>query len=152
MEKALNVLKKIPLSVSLIANALNAGKKQCQIATMCNVSEPAVSDYISRYSEEINMLIDKSDSVLSLQYKLNAVKAAKKLDNVLNSEMTKKDMIPLTAVVDRMTHNYRLLSGASTQNIAFASFVKEVESNTKVALIEASKRSRTVKKIDTSTE
>lgn len=111
------MLVKIPLSVQLIVNAINNNKSQKWIAEQCNVTYQAVSDYKIRHRDEIDILLDKSDSLQILNHRLNIAKASGQLNKALDFEPTKKDIIPLVAVIDRLTPAYRLLAGQSTSNI-----------------------------------
>jgi len=129
LESELLELDKIPLSVPLIVNALNVGKKQADIARMCGVSEQAVSDYKQRHISEIGLALDKSDASQAIMHRINIARASEKLHTALDFTATKKDIIPLVAVIDRLTPALRLLEGKSTSNIsAIASIIEAVHS------------------------
>ena len=86
-------------------------------------------------------LIDDKDVYSAMQAKYISNRAKDELENVLNTcnDFSKKDLIPLTAVSDRHTQQYRLLSDRSTSNVS----VSAVDSNIKEcdqAIIEAEAR------------
>ena len=104
---------KVKLSVPLLVKYLRKGMSYSAIGRICNISPQAVSDYCHNHSEELAPVMDTDDN-LALILKHNAVRAAQKLSEVMLEDMTKKDMIPLMAVVDRSTQNYRVLTEQST--------------------------------------
>ena len=104
---------KVRLSVPLLVKFLRKGMSYSAIGRVLGLSRQAVSDYCNKHSDELAPVMDTDDN-LALILKHNAVRAAQKLSDVLLDDMTKKDMIPLMAVVDRSTNNYRVLSEQST--------------------------------------
>ena len=93
---------------------------------MCGISHQAVYEYKNNHEEQINVLLDKSDNILSLQHKLNTYKASKNLSTCLADATTKKDIIPNVAVIDRLTPAFRLLDGKATEITANMSLIADV--------------------------
>ena len=140
-------LDKIPLSVPLIVDSLNAGLKQFEIAEMCNITFQAVSDYKTRHSNEISLLLDKTDKMLATKHKLNTLKATEKLSLALDFEPPKKDIIPLVAVIDRLTPAFRLLQGQATAINDNRDIVISLQANIE-RFLDADKPTKNVTKVD----
>jgi len=111
---------KVKLSVPLIATFLATQYNPYQISKKCNISHQAVNDYIKRHYDKLVPLIDNQDVLAAMHSKYIAQQAKDKLNDILNTCTTfdKRDLIPLTAVSDRHTNQYRLLSDKSTSNVS----------------------------------
>ncbi len=132
---------KVKLSVPLLAAYYSKQYNPTQIAKACNVSQQAVWDYTERHYDELMPLIDNTDVYAAMQAKHVAQKARNELENVIDTckDFNKKDLIPLTAVSDRHTQQYRLLSDKSTQNVSIDAIDRRIEDRDK-RLIEVEAR------------
>ncbi len=125
MDNTIQTLENLPkirvkLTVPLVASYLSKGYRITDIAKVCNQSHQWVSEFISKRYVELMPLLDNQDVISAMQAKYIAQRARNELENVFDTckDFTKKDLIPLTAVSDRHTQQYRLLSDKSTQNIS----------------------------------
>ena len=89
------------------------------IAKVTGQGHQWVSEFIKKNYDQLMPLIDKQDVYAAMQAKHVAIKAKEKLNDIIDTcnDFNKRDLIPLTAVSDRHTQQYRLLSDKSTQNI-----------------------------------
>ena len=110
----------VKMTVPLIASFLAKQQRVTDIANTLNQDHSNVSKYIKRHYDKLIPLIDTGDGLSALQSKYIAQRAKDKIDNIFDSPeaFTKKDLIPLTAVSDRHTQQYRLLSDKSTENVS----------------------------------
>ncbi len=110
---------KVTLTIPLVASYLCCNYKMTHIAKHTGHSHQWVSEFIRKNYDALMPLIDKEDVYAAMQAKHVAKLAKDKLDEVLNTctDFSKRDLIPLTAVSDRHTQQYRLLSDKSTANI-----------------------------------
>lgn len=115
--KYLNTTVKVPLKVPLIASYLSKGYKPYQIADFCNVSDSAVSQYITKHLDKLLPLIDNTDGYAALNAKYIADLAQERLIKHL-PKATKKDLFALNAISGTHIDKYRLLSDKSTQNVS----------------------------------
>jgi len=118
MSNALEILKpnfKVKLSVPLIAAYLKQGKKQTDIATACNVSDQAVSDYIKRHNDKLLPLVEPTDTYLATKSLHVANMAMDNLSKLLDSPPNKKELIALNAISGTHTDKYLTLSGKPTE-------------------------------------
>lgn len=111
---------KIPLSVQLIALYLRQGKKQSDIANLCNVSRQAVNDYIKKHYDELGPLTCKDDSLLALTALSTVNKAQKQLNKWLDKPSSAKQPAVLNNIISVGIDKYRLLTGQSTENVSIA--------------------------------
>ncbi|MCK5505672.1 MAG: hypothetical protein KAJ10_10940 [Thermodesulfovibrionia bacterium] len=105
---------KIDLSVPFIAFHFNQGRTQSDIARIANKSRQAVSDYVLRHLEDLEVL-KNSDGFLALKHKYLAYKAIENQSKLLDIDPEKKDMIALNAIAGTSTDKYRLLSNQATE-------------------------------------
>ena len=111
----LNGKPKTKLSVPLITMYLSKHFLPVEIARACNVTRGAVSDYIKRHYEELKPQLDK-DEYIACKFKQLVDKGIDVLVDVLDEPMTKKDIIPLNAMIGTAADKYRLYMGKSTSN------------------------------------
>jgi hypothetical protein len=111
---------KTKLTVPLIASYLSCGYNITSIGKATGQAHQWVSQYIKKNYDELMPLIDKQDVYAAMQAKHVAIKAKEKLNDIIDTCKTfdKRDLIPLTAVSDRHTQQYRLLSDKSTSNVS----------------------------------
>jgi hypothetical protein len=142
IEQLENIPKiRVRLTVPLIASYLSKNYRITDIAKICNQSHQWVSEFMQKHYDKLLPLIDDKDVYSAMQAKYISNRAKDELENVLNTcnDFNKKDLIPLTAVSDRHTQQYRLLSDRSTSSVS----VSVVDSNIKEcdqAIIEAEAR------------
>ncbi len=130
---------KVKLTIPLVATYLKHMYTQTQIANICNISPQAVSDYIKRHYDDLAPLVDKTDSVAATQSQHLANIAKEKIVDIIDTckDFGKRDLIPLTAVSDRHTQQYRLLSDKATQNVSVVTAktnIKEIEDEQQLLL------------------
>ena len=111
---------KTKLTVPLIASYLSCGYNITSIGKATGQAHQWVSEYIKKNYDSLLPLIDKQDVYAAMQAKHVAIKAKDKLNDIIDTCKTfdKRDLIPLTAVSDRHTQQYRLLSDKSTANVS----------------------------------
>ena len=111
---------KTELTVPLIASYLSCGYNITSIGKATGQAYQWVSEYIKKNYDSLLPLIDKQDVYAAMQAKHVAIKAKDKLNDIIDTCKTfdKRDLIPLTAVSDRHTQQYRLLSDKSTANVS----------------------------------
>ena len=111
---------KTKLTVPLIASYLSCGYNITAIGKATGQAHQWVSEYIKKNYDQLMPLIDKQDVYAAMQAKHVAIKAKEKLNDIIDTCKTfdKRDLIPLTAVSDRHTQQYRLLSDKSTANVS----------------------------------
>lgn len=112
----------VTMTVPIIASLLVKQQRVTDIANLLNQSTTNVSKYIKRHYDRLAPLIDDQDVLAAMHSKYIAQRAKDKIDDIFDSPETysKRDLIPLTAVSDRHTQQYRLLSDKSTQNVNMA--------------------------------
>ena len=106
-----------PLSVQLIHFYLTAGKTQADIADICGVTPGAVCHYITRHSEELDLLRDITGR-LAVSSALNAGLADRHLYNILSQseqQFQKHDLIALNIVSGTAKQRYLELIGKAPQ-------------------------------------
>ncbi len=118
---------RVKLTIPLVASYLSKGYRVTDIAKICNQSHQWVSEYISKHYDELMPLLDNEDVIAAMQAKYISQRARNELENVFDTcnDFTKKDLIPLTAVSDRHTQQYRLLSDKSTSNVSIDTVVRD---------------------------
>ncbi len=111
---------RVKLTIPLVASYLSKRYRVTDIARICNQSHQWVSEFIQKNCDELLPLIDDKDIFAAMQAKHIAQQARNKLENIFDTckDFNKKDLIPLTAVSDRHTQQYRLLSDKSTENVS----------------------------------
>ncbi len=124
---------RVKLTVPLVASYLSKGYRVTDIAKICNQSHQWVSEYISKHYDELMPLLDNEDVIAAMQAKYISQRARNELENDFDTcnDFTKKDLIPLTAVSDRHTQQYRLLSDKSTSNVSVEAVDARVEDRNK---------------------
>lgn len=122
-------LEKIPLTVPLYVNMVNAGKSQTDISKLCQCSNQNVSQFKYQHLHEIELALDKSDGLQISRHRLNIARASQKLTECIENVDTKKDrnIIPLVAVIDRLTPAMRLLEGKSTENVSIQALMDDLQ-------------------------
>ncbi len=131
---------KVKLSVPLLTSYLIRGLKYQDIARICNISRQAVRSYVLTHYNDFIGLIDTTDNIEALKSKYVASKAKDELLDIFDTcqDFTKRDLIPLTAVSDRHTQQYRLLSDKSTSNVSVDTIDTRVKDrNNKLLEVEA---------------
>ncbi len=131
---------RIKLEPPLVAALLSKHYRITDIARITNQSHQWVSEYIRKNYKKLLPLLDNQDVIAAMQAKYISQRARNELENIFDTckDFSKKDLIPLTAVSDRHTQQYRLLSDKSTQNVSMdvnRQSLKEVQA--KIAEIEA---------------
>lgn len=113
----------VRMTIPIIASLLAKQQRITDIANVLNQDIGNVSNYIKTNYDKLAPLIDNQDVLAAMHSKYIAQRAKDKIDDIFNSQeaFSKKDLIPLTAVSDRHTQQYRLLSDKSTQNVTVAS-------------------------------
>ncbi len=111
---------KTKLTVPLIASYLSCGYNITSIGKVTGQAHQWVSEFIKKNYDYLLPLIDNQDVYAAMQAKHVAYKAKEKLNDILDTceDFNKRDLIPLTAVSDRHTQQYRLLSDKSTANVS----------------------------------
>ncbi len=124
---------RVKLTVPLVASYLSKGYRITDIAKICNQAHQWVSEFISKRYVELMPLLDNEDVIAAMQAKYISQRARNELENVFDTcnDFTKKDLIPLTAVSDRHTQQYRLLSDKSTQTVSIATLDARIEDRQK---------------------
>ena len=114
---------RVKLTVPLVASYLSKRYRVTDIAKICNQAHQWVSEFILKNYDDLLPLVDDKDIFAAMQAKYIAHRARNELENIFDTcnDFNKKDLIPLTAVSDRHTQQYRLLSDKSTQNVSIAS-------------------------------
>lgn len=109
----------ISLSIPLLALYYNQGLNDSQIATRCNCSQQNVTRYKLKHIEDIKPLVYDRNMYASLDSAYLAQQARTRLKDIIGGSeaFTKRDIIPLVAVTDRLSTQSRLYAGESTQNI-----------------------------------
>ncbi len=130
--EALNSAK-IKLTIPLVANFINQGYTQSDIARMCNISPQAVNSFIDRNKDNVLPLIDIGDNLIALQSKHIATQAIGKIDKILALEkFDKRHLVALNVTAGTQIDKYRLLSGKSTSNVSVDQLVtRKDERNTR---------------------
>ncbi len=100
---------RVKLTVPLVAGYLSKGYRITDIAKVCNQAHQWVSEYIQKHYKDLLPLLDNQDVIAAMQAKYISQRARNELENVLDTcnDFTKRDLIPLTAVSDRHTQQYR---------------------------------------------
>ncbi|MHC4270097.1 MAG: hypothetical protein ACYSTS_16760 [Planctomycetota bacterium] len=111
---------RVKLTVPLIASYLSCNYNVTSIAKATGQGHQWVSEFIKKNYDALLPLIDKQDVYAAMQAKHVAHKAKEKLNDIIDTcnDFNKRDLIPLTAVSDRHTQQYRLLSDKSTANVS----------------------------------
>ncbi len=123
---------KVKLSIPLIANYLQQGHKQADIARSCNITPGAVTHYIKKHYDKLVPLLDNSDKLLALKSKHIANQATDHINTILEiNEFNKKDLVVLSTTAGIQIEKYRLLSDKSTQNVSVATLDARIDDRKK---------------------
>lgn len=110
----------VRMTIPVIASLLAKQQRITDIANILNQDIGNVSNYIKTNYDKLAPLIDNQDVLAAMHSKYIAQRAKDKIDDIFDSQesFSKKDLIPLCAVSDRHTQQYRLLSDKATHIVS----------------------------------
>ncbi len=130
---------RVKLTVPLIASYLSCNYRVKDIAKATGQGHQWVSEFIKKNYGSLMPLVDNQDVYAAMQAKHVAIKAKDKLNDIIDTcqDFNKRDLIPLTAVSDRHTQQYRLLSDKPTAKVSIdqiTASIKEIRARKEVLL------------------
>ncbi len=111
---------KIKLTVPLVLSYLLKEYSQQKIGEITGKSQQAISQFVQKHYDILQPLRAKDNLYMAAKSKYIASRAQDVTIDILDNcdDFNKKDLIPVTAVLDRNVTTDRLLSGESTSNVS----------------------------------
>ncbi len=118
---------RVKLTVPLVLSYLLKEYSQAKIGQITGRSQQAVSQFVAKHYDVLQPLANKDNLYMAAKSKYIASRAQDVTIDILDScqDFNKRDLIPVTATLDRNITTHRLLSDESTANVS----VSTVNSN-----------------------